>query len=80
MATVQARTLKRAADILGGEEQLARKLRVTPSHLARWIEGLADPPANVFLAAVDIVTEHDSPNPHEPPQAPEDGDSKSPTG
>jgi hypothetical protein len=58
VATVHARTLKRAADICGGEEQLAAWLRVTPRHLNRWIEGLAQPPTDVFLRAVDLVVDH----------------------
>jgi hypothetical protein len=58
VATVHARTLKRAAEICGGEQQLALWLRVTPSHLARWIEGLAQPPTEVFLRAVDLVVDH----------------------
>jgi len=59
LPTVHARTLKRAAEITGGEEELARRLKVTPSHLELWIRGLESPPGDVFLKAVDIVTEHD---------------------
>lgn len=54
---VRRRTLQRAAEIMGGEESLAFRLGVTPSHLALWIKGLAEPPAGVFLSAVDIVLE-----------------------
>jgi hypothetical protein len=61
VAAVHARTLQRAAEIVGGEEQLALKLGVTPSHLALWIKGFADPPLDVFLRAVDLVAEHDRP-------------------
>jgi DNA-binding transcriptional regulator YdaS (Cro superfamily) len=61
LPTVHARTLKRAAEIIGGEEELARRLIVTPSHLELWIRGLESPPVDVFLKAVDIVTENDLP-------------------
>lgn len=62
MPDVRVRTLKRAAEILGGEEQLALRLKVTPSHLALWIAGKEPPPARVFLDAVDVVTEADLQN------------------
>ena len=44
---------------MGGEQQLALHLRVTPSHLALWLEGKEFPPDHIFLKAVDLVTEHD---------------------
>jgi hypothetical protein len=56
---VYVRTLERAAEILGGEQELARYLKVTPSHLALWAQGIETPPLDYFLKAVDIVTEHD---------------------
>jgi DNA-binding transcriptional regulator YdaS (Cro superfamily) len=59
VANVHARTLQRAAEIAGGEEKLALRLSVTPSHLALWIKGMAEPPAHVFLEAVDLVLERD---------------------
>ena len=58
MPTLYARTLSRAAEVVGGEDQLALQLRVTPSHLALWLAGKASPPDDVFLKAVDIVGEH----------------------
>jgi DNA-binding transcriptional regulator YdaS (Cro superfamily) len=52
-------TLRRAADIVGGEEALALHLGVTPSHLALWLKSIADTPDTVFLRAVDIVQKGD---------------------
>lgn len=52
---VRAKTLQRAAEIMGGEIQLALHLGITPSHLALWMRGLAETPDSVFLDAVDIV-------------------------
>jgi DNA-binding transcriptional regulator YdaS (Cro superfamily) len=56
---VRIRTLERAAEIVGGEEALARHLNVTPSHLSLWIQGAVEPPSDVFLKAADIVCEHE---------------------
>jgi DNA-binding transcriptional regulator YdaS (Cro superfamily) len=57
--TVYVRTLKRAVEIMGGEEELARRLQVTPSHLELWISGLVSPPGDVFLKAADVVSEYE---------------------
>jgi DNA-binding transcriptional regulator YdaS (Cro superfamily) len=51
--------LRRAAEIVGGEEALSMRLGVTPSHLALWIRAAGEMPDAVFLRAVDIVLEHD---------------------
>jgi len=56
--TVYTRTLARAAEIAGGEAELARKLKVAPRRLALWIRGVVTPPGDVFLIAADIVSEH----------------------
>jgi hypothetical protein len=56
------RTLQRAVQIEGGEEALALRLKVTPSHLALWIQGVERPPVDIFLRAVDLVTDHQFPN------------------
>jgi len=45
---------------LGGEEQLARHLKVTPSHLALWIRGIETPPTEFFLKAVDVIMENEN--------------------
>jgi DNA-binding transcriptional regulator YdaS (Cro superfamily) len=57
--TVYIRTLKRAAELVGSEEALARHLKVLPSHVELWIRGVVSPPGDVFLRAADIVSEHD---------------------
>lgn len=54
-ATVYARTLQRACEVLGGIQQLSNHLRVPTSALNRWMSGEEDPPLDVFLAAVDVV-------------------------
>jgi hypothetical protein len=54
-ATVQARTLHRACLILGGLDQLAKRLQVPKDVLERWMRGEGEPPLPVFYAAVEIV-------------------------
>jgi hypothetical protein len=56
---VHVRTLLRAAEIAGGAQALAFRLRVTPSHLALWMGGLELCPSHIFLKAVDVVLERD---------------------
>src|SRR4030095_5096319 len=55
VSDVHVRTLMRAAEIVGGPQELAFKLKVTPSHLSLWIGGLEPCPGHVFLIAVDLV-------------------------
>lgn len=57
MPTVYTRTLARAAEIVGGEEELARTLKVAPRRVALWIRGVVIPPGDVFLIAASIVSE-----------------------
>ncbi len=59
VSSVHAKTLQRAAEIVGGEQQLALRLKVTPSHLALWIQGIEQPPGDIFLQAVDLVVDND---------------------
>lgn len=50
-------TLEYAATLVGGEEELARKVGVTPAQLALWLAGRERPPMAVFKKAVDIVSD-----------------------
>jgi len=56
---VHVRTLMRAAEIAGGAQELAFRLKVTPSHLSLWLGGLESCPSHIFLKAVDLVLEND---------------------
>jgi hypothetical protein len=51
-----ARTLRQAAEVVGGEEKLAQALNVSPEALRRWLAGEESPPIEVQLAALDVVT------------------------
>ena len=59
MPTVYARTLRRAAEIMG-EDKLAAELGVSVERVKSWTTGLEEPPLRAFLKAVDIVS-RDSP-------------------
>jgi hypothetical protein len=56
---VYARTLQRAADIVGGPEQLRERIapKVSQKLFQSWVAGRTEPPHKVFLDAVDIVIE-----------------------
>ena len=53
--SIYVRTLRRAMDILGGEEELARHLRVPAATLREWLAGGEPPPMPYLLVAVDVV-------------------------
>ena len=53
--TVHTRVLHRACQVMGGVQHLARHLKVTPETLHAWLEGEDEPPAHVFLKAVDLI-------------------------
>jgi hypothetical protein len=40
-------------------EELAVRLKIMPSHLTLWILGAEPMPPDVFLKAVDLISEHD---------------------
>lgn len=56
LLTVQTRTLRRAVDILGGKDVLRAMLHVPMARLEEWLEGAAEPPMDVFLKAVDVIS------------------------
>jgi hypothetical protein len=53
--SVHARTLEKAAELIGGERALARYLRVPMPELFVWMRGGSPIPDGVFLRAVDLV-------------------------
>jgi hypothetical protein len=74
-STVYSRTLRKAAELVGGRAKLCRHLRVPMAELEKWIDDQAVPPIAIFLRAVDLVVD-DTPapgnaEPGEPP-APRD--------
>jgi transcriptional regulator with XRE-family HTH domain len=53
------RTLKRAAELLGGTDTLAARLGVPEAHVSLWMRGLVSPPGDVFLKAAEVIGEHE---------------------
>lgn len=53
--TVYRRTLARAIEVAGSEENLARFLGSTRSELLKWTSGESNAPMPIFLAMVDIL-------------------------
>ena len=54
--TVHSRALRRAAELLGGKERLREHLRVSARELDAWLDGMREPPMDVFLKAVDLIS------------------------
>lgn len=54
-SSTYARTLHRACVIVGGQGRLAAQLKVPDETLRAWLDGVDDPPLEVFLAAVEIL-------------------------
>jgi len=54
-ASVYSRALKKAAELLGGREQLAKLLQVPAAEIDRWIADQRKPPREVFLRIVDLI-------------------------
>lgn len=59
MPTVYARTVRRAAEIVGGIEALSAQLGVHPGILEGWMAGTNPVPQDIFFRAVDIVVADD---------------------
>jgi hypothetical protein len=57
MLSLQARTLARAAAIVGGLDILAGELAISSEMLGRYVRGESPTPPDVFMRAADIVTE-----------------------
>ena len=55
---IHHRALRRAAQILGGEEELRLHLGATETDFTSWA-GLQELPRNIFLRLVDIITDEE---------------------
>ena len=55
---IHDRALRRAAQILGGEEKLRLHLGASETDFSSWT-GLQELPRNVFLRLVDIITDEE---------------------
>ena len=59
--TIHRRALQRAAELLGGTDQLHIYLRVSRSQLQFWMEGGEALPPDLFLRLVDLILEYNAP-------------------
>jgi hypothetical protein len=59
---VYARTLQRAAQLLGGPERLINYLGVDAPTLENWLAGSSTPPIQVFLRVVDVIAAESLPS------------------
>lgn len=55
---IHSRALRRAAEILGGEEKLRTFLGATEIDYTSWI-AQKELPRNIFLRLVDVITDED---------------------
>jgi hypothetical protein len=52
---IDCEILKRAAEVAGGEDQLAQHLDVRSEDMHEWVQGSATAPAGIYLIALDIL-------------------------
>lgn len=55
--TVHSRAVRKAAEMVGGRERLARVLQVPAEEIDKWIVGDKKPPRDIFLRVVDLLIE-----------------------
>ena len=63
MPNVYARTLKAAAELVGSDEELARRLGTAGADLAAWMHGCGAPPLGTILKAADLLADAAAPSP-----------------
>jgi hypothetical protein len=54
--TVYTRTVRRAMDDVGGVDELAALLKVSPAQIESWLSGKSSPGNAEFLQMLDIVS------------------------
>ncbi len=52
---IHTRTLEKAAQVVGGQAELANYLHVRSEELAAWMEGRNVLPTSLFITAVDLI-------------------------
>jgi len=56
-ASVYSRAVRKAAELVGGRERLARVLQVPLVEIEKWILDEKKPPRELFLRVVDLIIE-----------------------
>ena len=77
--SVYSRALRKAAELIGGREQLARILQVPPAQIELWIADEAKPPREIFLRIVDIILDETASGQDEPAEPPPGRDAAGPS-
>jgi hypothetical protein len=57
--SVYSRAVRKAAEIVGGREKLARTLQVPVAEIEKWLADQKKPPREVFLRVVDLIIDDD---------------------
>jgi len=58
--SVYSRALLKAAELLGGRNELAQVLQVPAAQIEKWIADETKPPREIFLRVVDIILDETS--------------------
>ena len=53
---IHCEILRRAAEVAGGEYQLAQRLNVRREDMREWVQGKAAAPAGVYILALNILS------------------------
>jgi hypothetical protein len=53
---IHCEILRRAAEVAGGEDQLAQRLSIRLEDMREWVQGKAAAPAGVYILALDICS------------------------
>jgi hypothetical protein len=56
--------MRRAAEAIGGEEALARRLRRTPAEVRAWLDGTQLAPFGVYVEALELLWRADPSKSH----------------
>jgi hypothetical protein len=57
MHPARALAIRRAATMVGGLEQLAKRLNVSERQLEYWMRDIGTPPDTLFFDVIDIIIE-----------------------
>ena len=60
-SSVYSRALRKAAELLGGRDKLARHLGAPQADIDKWIVGEGKPPLAVFLRVIDYIIDETPP-------------------
>lgn len=60
-ASVYARAVRRAAELVGGRDNLASALKVSRAEIDKWLLEEKKPPRDMFLRVVDLIIDEGRP-------------------